>query len=178
MKKIFALLTLMLLTVGCAETFALLGPASSIVGGGNIVQSSASSAINYGIKKKTGKTPMQHALSYADEKNPNKKKEKCISFIQKTNSEACAIAKKQAALAKTKIKGIITKKKKNFKKHFNLARKEGKNLFVFENKIYNTTFKNNDVKKKKIEPRKSAMELALIVQAAMKEKSKIKYLDK
>ena len=51
MKKIFALLTLMLLTVGCAETFALLGPASSIVGGGNIVQSSASSAINYGIKK-------------------------------------------------------------------------------------------------------------------------------
>ena len=44
MKKIFALLTLMLLMVGCVETMALLGPASSVAGGGNIVQASVSSA--------------------------------------------------------------------------------------------------------------------------------------
>ena len=176
MKKIFALLTLMLLMVGCVETMALLGPASSVAGGGNIVQSSVSSAVNYGIKKQTGKTPIQHALSYAEEKNPDKKKEKCISFIEKTNSEACAIVKKQAALTKTKIKGIINEKKMNFKKQFNLAKKEGKDLFVFDGKIYNTTFKNSDVKKK-IEPRKSAIELALEVQAKIKEYDK-KWIEK
>ena len=54
---------------------------------------------------------MQHALAYAQEKNPDKKKEKCISFIEKTNSEACAIAKKQISLAQNKIKKIVAKKK-------------------------------------------------------------------
>ena len=104
MKKIFTLLISTFLLVGCAETMVLLGPASSIIGGGNVVQSSVSSAINYGVKKQTGKSPMQHALAYAEEKNPNKEKKRCISFIEKTNSEACAIAKKQVALAKIKVK--------------------------------------------------------------------------
>ena len=103
MKKIFILLISMFLLVGCAETMALLGPASSILGGGNVVQSSVSSAVNYGVKKTTGKSPMQHALTYVEENNPNKKKEKCISFIDKTNSEACAIINKKVVLAQTNV---------------------------------------------------------------------------
>ena len=176
MKKILVLLASMFLLVGCVESMALLGPATGATNG-KIVQASAKSAISFGIKKKTGKSPIQHTLAYVKEKNPDKKKEKCISFIEKTNSEACAIAKKQVALAQTKIKGIIAEKKISFKKQFAQARKEGKNSFIFNNKIYNTTFKKSDVTEKKVKPKKSAMELAIIVQAKIKEKSKIKYLD-
>jgi tellurite resistance protein len=61
----------------------------------------------------------------------------------------------------------------SFKKNFNQARKEGKDSFIFNNKIYNTKFKKNDVVVKTIEPKKSATELALIIQTAIKEKSKI-----
>ena len=93
MKKLSILLASTFLLVGCAETMALLGPLSG-ASNGKMLQSSLNSAVSYGVKKQTGKTPMQHALAYAEEKNPNKKKEKCISFIEKTNSEACMIAKK------------------------------------------------------------------------------------
>jgi hypothetical protein len=177
MKKILVLLASMFLLVGCVESMALLGPATGATNG-KIVQASAKSAISFGIKKKTGKSPIQHALAYVKEKNPDKKKEKCISFIEKTNSEACAIAKKQVSLAQTKVKEIVAQKKISFKKHFKQARKEGKESFIFDNKIYNTTFKKNEVVEKKIERKKTPMELALIIQAAIKEKSKIKYLDR
>jgi hypothetical protein len=115
MKKIFILLTSVMLLAGCAETIALLGPASSLVGGGNVVHSSISSAASYGVKKATGKSPMQHALAYAEEKNPNKKKDRCLSFVKETESEACYIAKnKISSIKKTtskKIKNVITQSK-------------------------------------------------------------------
>lgn len=102
-KKIFFLLSSTLLLNGCVETMALLGPAGSFVGGGNVVHSSISSAASYGVKKATGKSPMQHALAYAEENNPQRKKERCISFIDKTNSEACAIINKKVVLAQTNV---------------------------------------------------------------------------
>ena len=111
MKKIFTLLISMLLLTGCAETIALLGPASSILGGGNIVNSSISSAASYGVKKTTGKSPVQHAMSYAEKNNPNNHKDRCISSIKQTESEACYIAKKQISSVKKsaskKIKNIV-----------------------------------------------------------------------
>jgi hypothetical protein len=107
MKKISVLLASMFLLVGCAESMALLGPLTG-ASNGKILQSSLNSAVSYGVKKQTGKTPMQHALAYAEEKNPNKKKEKCISFIEKTNSEACMIAKKQITLAHSALSKKIS----------------------------------------------------------------------
>ena len=103
MKKILGFLLGFTLLTGCAETLALLGPTSTAVTGGNIAQSVVSSAVNYGVKKQTGKSPMEHAMSYAEEKNPQKKKEPCISFAEKTNSEICAIVKKQLKISKSKI---------------------------------------------------------------------------
>ena len=38
---------------------------------------------------------MEHAIAYAQEINSQKKKEPCLSFAEKTNSEICAIVKKQ-----------------------------------------------------------------------------------
>ena len=107
MKKIFSLLIVLTLLNGCVESMALLGPITG-ASNGKILQSSLNSAVNYGVKKQTGKTPMQHALAYAGEKNPNKKKEKCISFIEKTNSEACMIAKKQITLAHSALSKKIS----------------------------------------------------------------------
>jgi len=167
MKIIFILLTSIFLLAGCAETLALLGPASSLAGGGNLVQSTASSAINYGVKKKTGKSPMAHALAYAEEKNPNKEKKRCISFIEKTNSEACAIAKKQVSLTQAKLKkkskGILKnipllKKDINEEKvvetiisstgqAFAKARKKREDSFIFKGRTYNTRFENVNLEK-------------------------------
>ena len=103
MKKILGFLLGFTLLTGCVETLALLGPTSTAATGGNIAQSAFSSAVNYGVKKQTGKSPMEHAMTYAEEKNPQKKKEPCLSFVEKTNSEICAIVKKQLKITKSKI---------------------------------------------------------------------------
>ncbi len=105
MKKIFGFLILLLLLNGCAESVALLGTAGGSASKGKILQSSFNTAVSYGVKKQTGKTPLEHAVAYADEINSNKKdKEPCLSFLEKTNSEICAIVKKQLNLTKSKIK--------------------------------------------------------------------------
>lgn len=104
MKKIISLFTLLFILNGCVESMALLGPASTVVGGGNVINSSISSAASYGIKKQTGKSPMEHAASYMKENNPAKKKETCVSFIESTNSEICAVAKKRFTELQKSIK--------------------------------------------------------------------------
>ena len=113
MKKILGFLLGLTLLTGCAESLALLGPTSTAVTGGNIAQSALSSAVNYGVKKQTGKSPMEHAIAYAEEINSQKKKEPCLSFAEKTNSEICAIVKKQLELTKYKI--LMRSKEKSIK---------------------------------------------------------------
>ena len=103
MKKILGLLLGLTLLTGCVESLALLGPTSTAATGGNIAQSALSSAVNYSVKKQTGKSPMEHAIAYAEEINPEKKKEPCLSFAEKTNSEICAIVTKQLQITKSKI---------------------------------------------------------------------------
>ena len=104
MRKIFVLLTTMLLLNGCAESVALLGPSISGAGNGKILQSSFNTAISYGVKKQTGKAPLEHVKAYAEKINPEKEEEPCLSFLEKTNSEICAIVKKRLILTKSKIK--------------------------------------------------------------------------
>ena len=53
MKRNLSLLILLLFLTGCAETMALLGPAStSSLTGGNVIQSASTSALSYSVKKK------------------------------------------------------------------------------------------------------------------------------
>ena len=110
MKNIFVILASLFLLNGCVESIALLGTGSA---NGKIVQSSLNSAVSYGVKKQTGKSPLEHAIAYAEEKNPKKKKEPCLSFFEKTNSEICAIVKKQ--LNTTKLKILNTSRDKSLK---------------------------------------------------------------
>ena len=103
MKNILGLILGLALLTGCTNSLALLGPTSTAATGGNIAQSVVSSGLNYGVKKQTGKSAMEHAIAYAEEINPEKKKEPCLSFAEKTNSEICAIVKKQLELTKSKF---------------------------------------------------------------------------
>ena len=103
MRKIFGLLIVLFLLNGCAESVALLGSSVGGASKGKVLQSSLNSAISLGVKQQTGKSPLEHAIAYAEEKNPDKKKEPCLSFLEKTNSEICAIVKKQMDLTKSKI---------------------------------------------------------------------------
>ena len=108
MKKILSLLSFLILLSGCAESLALLGPASTTsLTGGNVIQSATTSALSYGVKKKTGKSPVEHVMAYAEKHNPEKKKSKCISFLEKTNSEICEAVKRN--IIKTKKNIIKTK---------------------------------------------------------------------
>ena len=113
MKKVLFLLSSLFLLNGCAESVALLGGSVGGASSGKMLQSSLNSAISYGIKQQTGKSPLEHAIAYAEEKNPEKKEEPCSSFIEKTNSAICLIVKKQLNLTKSKI--INEKKNESLK---------------------------------------------------------------
>jgi len=110
MKKVLISLSLLLLLNGCAESIALLGTGAS---NGRIVQSSLNSAISYGLKTQTGKTPLEHAIAYAEKKNPGKKRDTCISSIERSRSEFCTIAKKQISSTTTALKEKTSKIIKN-----------------------------------------------------------------
>ena len=114
MKKILLLLSTLFLLNGCAESLALIGPGAS---NGRFVQSSLNSAISYGVKKQTGKTPLEHAFAYAEKKNPERKKETCISSFEITRSEFCTIVKKQVKLKSTAMIEKTTDIVKEFPKN-------------------------------------------------------------
>ena len=132
MKKISLLLSTIFLLSGCAESLALLGPGAS---NGRFVQSSLNSAISYGIKKQTGKTPLEHAIAYAEEKNPERKKETCISSFEITRSEFCTIVKKQIKIKSTamieKTTDIVNEFPKNKIKEISKIEKIAKKSIIY-----------------------------------------------
>ena len=103
MKKILIIISLALTLNGCANSLAFLGPASSLAGSGNVAQSALSSAVSYGVKKQTGMSPSEHAVAYVQKHNPENKKEKCLEFIDLSNSESCAAVKKNISETTKKI---------------------------------------------------------------------------
>ena len=113
MKKILILLSTVFLLNGCAESLALLGTGTS---NGKILQSSINSAVSYGVKKQTGKTPLEHVIAYAEEKNPEKKKETCITSFEITRSEFCTIVKKQIKSKSTNMMEKTTEITKEYPK--------------------------------------------------------------
>ena len=101
MKKIFILLGSMFLLVGCVESVAVLSTGAA---NGKIVQSSINTAISYGIKEQTGKTPMGHALAYTNKHNLEKKKDSCESFTNKQKLDICLMTKEKITAAQKEIK--------------------------------------------------------------------------
>ena len=106
MIKNLCLLMMITLLSGCFGSVALLGPASTTAASGvsgNMARGAFTSTVSYGIKKQTGKLPIEHAVAYAEEKNSLNKKEPCLAFAEITNSKICSIVKKQLNLTKSKI---------------------------------------------------------------------------
>ena len=148
MKKVFFLLSSLFLLNGCAESVALLGGSVGGASNGKMLQSSFNSAISYGVKKQTGKSPLEHALAYAEEKNPEKKQETCISFIERTRSEFCTILNKQISLTNIAVKEktlvIVKKYPKNIKTRDIIVL----NKIVKSSKIEDIA-KNSDIRKRR-----------------------------
>ena len=142
MKKLFILLLSFIFLTGCINSMALVGPATGAANG-KVVQSSIQTAVSYGIKQQTGKSPFEHALAYSEQKDlencnkQNKETKKCLTLREKLLSAKSLVDKKDNIIedVKTNSKEILDEKTK------------------------------------------SARELAISVQEAIKEKSKIKYLD-
>ena len=132
MKKILLLLPAVLLLNGCAESLALLGPGAS---NGRFVQSSLNSAISYGVKKQTGKSPLEHAIAYAEKKNPERKKETCITSFEISRSEICTIVKKQIKFKSTalleKTAETVKEYPKNTIKKISKIEKIAKNSIIY-----------------------------------------------
>ena len=106
MIKNLCLLAMFTFLSGCYGSVALLGPASTTAASGvsgNIARGAFTSTVSYGIKKQTGKLPIEHAVAYAEEKNSLKNKEPCLAFAENTNLKICSIVKKQLNLTKSKI---------------------------------------------------------------------------
>ena len=167
MKYTYFLLSLIFLLNGCAESIALLGSSLGGASNGKVIQSSLQSTVSLGIKKQTGKSPLGHAISYTEKNNPEKEKERCVSFIDKTNSEFCSAVKKQITLANIAIK----------EKTFEISKKST-NTFIPTVAKVTTKFKDKFVTKSKnlydgfTQPKKSPRELAIAVQFKMKNSKK------
>ena len=154
MKKVLFFITALFLLNGCAESVALLSGSVGGASSGKMLQSSVNSAISYGVKHKTGKTPLGHVLAYAEEKNPDRRKETCLSFIESTRSEFCTIAKKQISLTNTAVK----------KKVFEIAKK-----YPETNNIKNVILeKEKDLTSSLVQTKKSARKLAIAFQSKIK----------
>ena len=170
MKKIFFLFALVFLLSGCVESFALLGSSVGGASSGKLVQSSLQSTLSYGIKKRTGKTPLGHALAYAEKNNPERKKDTCVSFIEKTRSEFCTIAKKKISLTNRAIKEKVVSAVK--------IKPQIKNSVVVQTTIKpktNADIKNSNPFNSINQLKKSPRELAIIFQTELK-KIKEKYI--
>ena len=86
MKKTLGLLFFGIFLTGCyANSLTMVGPATGVASG-KLTETATSTTINHIVKKKTGKTPLEHAIAYAEKKNPSKKKDTCISSIERTRS--------------------------------------------------------------------------------------------
>jgi hypothetical protein len=48
-------------------------------------------------------SPSEHAIAYVQKHNPENKKDKCIEFVEATNSKACAAVKENISKTRKKI---------------------------------------------------------------------------
>ena len=86
MKKSIFFVTIFTILNGCAQFTAVLGPTFTMAKTGSFLQTSASMATSYGVKKKTGKSPAEHINSLVKENF-----EVNSSLTQKENVKECQI---------------------------------------------------------------------------------------
>ena len=134
MKNLFFILSLVFLLNGCAESIALLGTGAT---NGRIVQSSFNTAISYGVKKQTGKTPLEHAITYAEKKNPERKQ----MSLEKTE-----LVEKTSKINKKYAKNNKIDKENSIKDFFQVQKLPRELALSFQAKIKETSLIENIAK--------------------------------
>ena len=107
MKKIICFLFAFVFLNGCAEYMAAIGTGAV---DGKILQSTVNSAVSYGVKKQTGKTPVQHALNFTEQQKSKKKVSKnkiqpCVEFLEPIDENLCKVIKSRI-LSLSKVKNL------------------------------------------------------------------------
>ena len=104
MKRVAILLFFAMLLTGCySSSLTVVGPATGVASG-KISETAASSSINYVVKKRTGKTPIEHVLNDKQISTLNTNKAK-INPCSK-NKEVCSMLNNRIKKMQKQLQGL------------------------------------------------------------------------
>ncbi len=104
MKRVLILLFFGMLLTGCyTSSLTVVGPATGVASG-KISETAASASLNYVVKKRTGKTPIEHVLSENQIKALETNKVKVNPC--KKNKELCSIVSTRIEKMQKQLLGL------------------------------------------------------------------------
>ena len=105
MRKFIGLASLLFFLSGCYQTSLapMIGPAAG-ASQGRIAYSAISTGINYGVKHKTGKSPLEHVLSESQIKTVDKTKSKINPCKQ--NNKLCSVLSTRIEKTRKQLIGL------------------------------------------------------------------------
>ena len=124
MKRTLILLFFGMLLTGCyTSSLTVVGPATGVASG-KISETAASASLNYVVKKRTGKTPIEHVLSESQIKTLETNKAKVNPC--KKNEELCSIVSTRIEKMQKQLLGLNLQARIE-KKHKKIFSKDQKN---------------------------------------------------
>jgi len=124
MKRVLILLFFGMLLTGCyTSSLTVVGPATGVASG-KISETAASASLNYVVKKRTGKTPIEHVLSESQIKTLETNKAKVNPC--KKNEELCSIVSTRIEKMQKQLLGLNLQARIE-KKHKKIFSKDQKN---------------------------------------------------
>ena len=104
MRKILGLLLFGLLLSGCyTNSLTMVGPATGVASG-KFSETVASTTVNHVVKKRTGKTPLEHVLSEKQIKTVDKTKKKIDPCKQ--NNKRCSVLTSRIEKTRKQLIGL------------------------------------------------------------------------
>ena len=124
MKRVLILLFFGMLLTGCyTSSLTVVGPATGVASG-KISETAASASLNYVVKKRTGKTPIEHVLSENQIKTLETSKAKVNPC--KKNKDLCSIVNARVEKMQKQLLGLNLQARIE-KKHKKIFSKDQKN---------------------------------------------------
>ena len=124
MKKIVGLLFFVIFLTGCyTNSLTMVGPATGVASG-KLTETATSTTINHIVKKKTGKTPIEHVLSEKQIKTLDNTKSKTNPCIK--SPEFCTMVNKRIEKTRKQLLGLNLQVRIE-KNHKQLFKKKKKN---------------------------------------------------
>ena len=124
MRKILGLLFFGVFLTGCyTNSLTMVGPATGVASG-KLSETATSTTINHIVKKKTGKTPIEHVLSEKQITTLDKTKSKINPCTK--NPEFCSLINKRIEKTRKQLLGLNLQARieKNHKQLFGKQKKD------------------------------------------------------